>query len=189
MIHIQCPEGEGFYISYHQTTMGSSTSYLCFVHLYLLCLSNWVVKSGISDSAVLAGLLPLCHSLVLKASNKHQIIHCSLHGARLWVKPPLDFSIPCYRWPLLCWCLSRVFSPRVSPAREVEEEEHTVQPLQESTLITDHHIFRLFSSHFGIKRESASCWLKKKQKKTTFGFWLWGVSAAHMNNYPKSCLQ
>lgn len=57
-----------------------------------------------------------------------------------------DVSVPCCRWHLLCWCLSRVFSPRVSPAREVEEAELTVQPLPDFPLTHDY----IFTCHSGL---------------------------------------
>lgn len=47
-------------------------------------------------------------------------------------KTQFDLSIPCYRWHPLCWCLSRLFSPRVSPAREVEEKEFAVHSQEEA---------------------------------------------------------
>lgn len=115
--------------------------------VYLICLSNsegyWTLQYLLtllsSNHVNLKSVV--CYSLMSKADRNQQIFHCSLRRALRWDKPSPDFSVPHCRWHLLHWCLSRVFSPRISPAREVEETEHTVQPLQESMLITDHHKF------------------------------------------------
>lgn len=48
-------------------------------------------------------------------------------------KSLLDFNISYCRRYLLCGCLSRVFCPRISPAREVEEKEPAIQSQQEAT--------------------------------------------------------
>lgn len=94
-----------------------------------------------------------------------------------------DVSVPCCRWHLLCWCLSRVFSPRVSPAREVEEAELTVQPLQDFTLTHDY----IFTSLSGLMLDAAS-WYRTKE--TLFIWFLGNEWLTHAlivhNNYKEN---
>lgn len=102
------------------------------------------------------------------------------------VEPPSpDFSIPCCRWHLPCWCLSRVFSTRVAPAREVEEKEPTVQLLQQPTVTTHRHFLWPLLSHFGIKREAAMCpWIRHFDP----GEWVLQVEANTLQAKVKSLL-
>lgn len=97
--------------------------------------------------------------LTLKVSKNQQVVHCRLLGALHGDTQQLDFGIPCCRWQLLCWCLSRVFSPCVSPAREVEEAEHTVLRHCKN----QHWSLTTTSSHssgtLDVKREAASSYL------------------------------
>lgn len=94
--------------------------------------------------------------------------------------PPLDFSIPCCRWHLLCWCLSRVFSPRVSPAREVEEKELTVQPLQEAIATTA--LTTTSSDHSSVTLESRG----RPPHAIKKDILNWGLSAVGVSKLSKS---
>lgn len=122
--------------------------------------------------------------LTLKVSKKQQVVHCRLLGALHGDTQQFDFSIPCCRWHLLCWCLSRVFSPCVSPAREVEEAEHTVLRHYEN----QHWSLTTTSPH-----SSGTMEVKRKQPRATYEDTLiWRVNAASKwtgpyRHYLKSC--
>lgn len=72
------------------------------------------------------------------------------------VKPWTDTNVPRYRRHLPCWCLLRVFSPRVSPAQEAEKRK-----CRFSHSITAQHIFREFSVTLEFKEAPFSYWKTK----------------------------
>lgn len=98
------------------------------------------------------------------------------------------------RWRLLCWWLSQVFCPHISPAQEAEKSECPVEPLQEP--LAAPHIFpsykwwnnvfpsqhflswKYFSKNwfnlmFALRWTSRDAVVRKKWRSAQFSGWKW----------------